>query len=70
MYCLRYSDQVLIIGNGGVSIAGRYEDDPKHFVFVNDLRQIDRHIRRIARQADIDFNDTVALKIILESISL
>ena len=70
LYCLRYSDQVLIIGNGGVSLASRYEDDPKHLAFVNDLRQIDQHIRRIARQADTDFNDTVALKMIIESISL
>lgn len=70
LYCLRYSDQVLIIGNGGVSLAGRYEDDPNHLAFVNDLRQIDQHIRRIARQADTDFNDTVALKMIIESISL
>lgn len=70
LYCLRYSDQVLIIGNGGVSTASRYEDDPDHLAFVNDLRQIDQHIRRIAKQADTDFDDTVALKMIIESISL
>ena len=70
LYCLRYSDQVLIIGNGGVSKAGRYEDDPTHLGFVKDLRQIDQHIRLIAKQADTDFDDTVALKMIIESISL
>ena len=70
LYCLRYSDHVLIIGNGGVSTTGRYEDDPNHLAFVNDLRQIDRHIKRIANHAGIDFEDTVALKLIIESISI
>lgn len=70
LYCLRYSDQILIIGNGGVSTAGRYEDDPTLLAFVNDLRQIDRRIRRMVKQAETDYDDTIALKMIIESISL
>lgn len=70
LYCLRYSDRVLIIGNGGVSTAKRYEDDPVHLSFVEDLRKIDRRIKRGITQAGTDFDDFVTLTNIIQSITL
>lgn len=70
LYCLRYSDRVLIIGNGGVSTAGRYEDDSAHISYVEDLRDIDMHIKRVVNQAGTDYDDFVALTRIIQSITL
>ena len=70
LYCLRYSDRVLIIGNGGVSTAGRYEDDPIQRGYVEDLREIDQQIKRITQQAKTDFDDFEALTSIIKTLTL
>ena len=68
LYCLRLSDRLLIIGNGGVTKERRYENDPIHLSYVNDLRVIDKHVKRLARQAGTDCDDFEALKLIVECI--
>lgn len=70
LYCLRLSDRLLIIGNGGVSTKAKYEDDPVLLAFVNDLRDIDKHLKRVAKQSDTDCEDFEATKMIIESITL
>ena len=70
LYCLRYSEQVLIIGNGGVTTSESYDVDPVHLSFVEDLRDIDQHIRRVVNQAGTDFDDFIALTRIIQSITL
>lgn len=70
LYCLCLSERVLIIGNGGVTTAGRYDDDPVHLAYVQDLRDIFKLIKRIVHQAKTDYEDFDALKIIIESITL
>ena len=42
LYCLRLSDQIVIIGNGGVKYSRTYEEDPKLFGYVLDLQKFER----------------------------
>lgn len=70
LYCLRLSERMLILGNGGVTTANKYEDDPKMKKAVDDLRNIDRHIRKIAKQAKTGYEDFEAIKKIIETITL
>ena len=42
LYCLRISDQILILGNGGVKTTRTYEQDPKLLGYVIDLQAFDK----------------------------
>ena len=42
LYCLRISEQIVILGNGGVKMTGTYEDDPKLYGYVVDLQRFER----------------------------
>ena len=46
LYCLRISDEILIIGNGGKKTAQKYEDDAKLFGYALDLQKFDALLRR------------------------
>ncbi len=70
LYCLRISEQILIIGYGGVTLTQKYQDDPIMFKAVNDLRDIDKTIKRLASQAQADYEDSNAITAIIRSITL
>lgn len=70
LYCLRLSERMLILGGGAVTTAQKNEDDPVIQAFINYLRDIEQNLRRIVKQADTDFEDYVALKRIIETITL
>ena len=42
LYCLRISDQIVILGNGGVKTTGSYEQDPKLYGYVLDLQRFEK----------------------------
>lgn len=42
LYCLRISDQILILGNGGVKTTRTYQEDDKLCGYVMDLQTFDR----------------------------
>lgn len=42
LYCLRISDQILILGNGGVTTTRTYQEDDKLSGYVMDLQTFDR----------------------------
>lgn len=42
LYCLRISEQIVILGNGGVKKTRTYEEDPKMYGYVIDLRRFER----------------------------
>ena len=46
LYCLRISDEILIIGNGGKKTAQKYEDDAILFGYALDLQKFDALLRR------------------------
>jgi hypothetical protein len=61
---------MLILGGGAVTTAQKNEDDPVIQAFINYLRDIEQNLRRIVKHADTDFEDFVALKRIIETITL
>ena len=42
LYCLRISDQILIVGNGGAKISRTYEEDVELSGYVMDLQKFDQ----------------------------
>lgn len=42
LYCLRLSDQIVILGNGGVKSMRTYEEDPKLYGYVLDLQKFEK----------------------------
>ena len=42
LYCLRISDQILILGNGGVKLSRTYQEDEKLSGYVMDLQTFDK----------------------------
>ena len=45
LYCLRISDQIVILGNGGIKHQGPYENDPKLYGYVLDLQRFERILK-------------------------
>lgn len=42
LYCLRLSDQIVILGNGGMKNTRTYEEDPKLYGYVLDLQKFEK----------------------------
>ena len=42
LYCLRISEQIVILGNGGVKATRTYEEDSKLYGYVLDLQRFER----------------------------
>lgn len=57
LYCIRVSDQVLIIGNGGIKRVQKYQQDPVLFSHVRLLQRIDNKIQREFNSLEIDAED-------------
>ena len=45
LYCLRLSDQIVILGNGGVKVTRTYEQAPKLYGYVLDLQRFERILK-------------------------
>lgn len=70
LYCLRLSEQMLILGGGAATTSQKYEEDPVLLTIIGNLRDIEDHIKRLVRQANTDYDDFHALKRIIETITL
>lgn len=44
LYCLRISDEVLILGNGGIKYGNAYNDNEELNTYVSDLAKLDHVI--------------------------
>lgn len=42
LYCLRISEQIVLLGNGGVKTTASYQQDPKLLGYVMDLQRFER----------------------------
>lgn len=42
LYCLRISEQIVILGNGGVKATRTYEEDPGMYGYVLDLQKFEK----------------------------
>ena len=46
LFCLRISDEVLILGNGDIKRTAAYEDDPRLLGYSLDLQRFDKLLRK------------------------
>lgn len=53
LYCLRISDQILILGNGGVKTTRTYEEDSKLLGYVVDLQLFDRALAEAQKNGTV-----------------
>ena len=70
LYCIRLSDKLLILGNGGVTTANKYEEDPFMTDCVDKLRTLEKRLWREVRKAGTDYDDYKAVKQIIETITI
>lgn len=53
LYCLRISDQVLILGNGGVKTTRTYEESKELSGYVMDLQKFDELLKQAQKEGKI-----------------
>lgn len=67
LYCLRISDQILIVGNGGVKSTRTYEEDSELSGYVMDLQKFDALLEQELKNGKIKIQQNVITGI--ESVS-
>lgn len=70
LYCIRISDRLLIIGNGGIKKTRTYQGDSVLCAFVDELRRIEHEIFLEAKKTNKDYDDFAAMKLIIETITI
>jgi hypothetical protein len=63
LYCLRMSDQVLIVGNGGIKNARTYEESEELNGYVIDLQKFDKILRQALKDGSIRIERNVIIGI-------
>lgn len=53
LYCLRISDQILIVGNGGVKTTRTYQEDETLSGYVMDLQRFDELLKQAQQNGSI-----------------
>lgn len=59
LYCLRLSDKILIIGNGGEKITRTYEENEELNGYVIDLQKFESILKDAIKQGIISIEETV-----------
>ena len=59
LYCLRLSDQIVILGNGGVKATRTYEQDPKLYGYVLDLQRFERILKQNIEKGYVHIQEKV-----------
>ena len=59
LYCLRMSDQVLIVGNGGVKETRTYDEDEELSGYVMDLQKFDELLKQAQEEGSIYIEQNV-----------
>ena len=70
LYCIRISDKILVIGNGGIKRTKTFQEDPALLGIVNRLRQIEHQIFVESKKAHVDYCDFDKMKPIIETITI
>lgn len=70
LYCIRISDKILVIGNGGIKKTKTFQEDPALLGIVNQLRQIERQIFVESKKAHVGYYDLAKMKPIIETITI
>lgn len=58
LYCLRLSDKILILGNGGVKTSQRYEDDKLLNGYVMTLQKFEKLLRQEITNGNVNINES------------
>ena len=68
--CIRISDKILVIGNGGIKRTDTFQEDPALLSIVNQLRQIEHQIFVESKKAHVNYYDFDKMKPIIETITI
>ncbi|MDO4461531.1 MAG: hypothetical protein Q4C30_03400 [Bacteroidia bacterium] len=63
LYCLRISDQILILGNGGVKNSRTYQEDERLSGYVMDLQAFNKVLIRAQKEGKITIEKNVIIDI-------
>jgi len=63
LYCLRLSDQILIIGNGGIKQTKTYQEDKTLLGYVMDLQKFDALLQKEINNGSISIEEKVITSI-------
>jgi hypothetical protein len=58
LYCLRMSEQILILGNGGVKSSRTYNEDSELNGYVLDLQSFDKLLKKAVKEGVIQVEET------------
>ena len=59
LYCLRISDQILILGNGGVKTTRTYQEDSKLSGYVMDLQTFDKVLIKAQKSGKVTIENNM-----------
>ena len=59
LYCLRISDEILILGNGDVKNTRRYEEDSRLLGYAIDLEKFDRLLKKDIEDGIVTIEETL-----------
>ncbi len=59
LYCLRISDQILIVGNGGIKNTRTYEENTELSGYVMDLQEFDKLLAEAQKEGSITIEKNV-----------
>lgn len=57
LYCLRLSDKILVLGNGGVKTSQRYEDDTLLNGYVMTLQKFEKLLRQEVANGSVNITE-------------
>lgn len=57
LYCLRLTDKILILGNGGVKRSRTYEEDDTLQGFVMDFQKFERLLKQEVRAGNVEITE-------------
>ncbi len=63
LFCLRVSDQILILGNGDVKRTASYEDDAKLYGYALDLQKFDKLLKDDIRDGIVTIEEKILTNI-------
>lgn len=59
LFCLRISEHVLILGNGGIKTTRTYQESPILKEYAEVLQRVDKHIRMQEKSGIVDYSKVI-----------
>lgn len=63
LYCLRISDEILILGNGGIKTTRTYQEDEELSGYVMDLQKFDELLKQAQKKGSITIEKNIIIGI-------